>query len=271
MLILPEKTTPSQDHGKAAEAQASMAEQPPFDPPPTYASSSSPPPTMTPELPGPVALKSKPTNYLSLNRENNPIKGTYTIDPFMSIPQSLLPALESETVRKNLKVYAKNGSVDVDITLLVNAEKLSIDDADRRNRATLDVGSHNGSVNVKLRRINTPTSRVPIPFHLNVSSHNGAVTIGMPSTFEGLLTIHAKNGSVKLSDEITRRIAMHNEEKHTQRCFVGDISSFNDSDGDWPGDKLDVDAYNGRVKVFFVDEADSEASKRGGLFSRIFG
>ena len=38
----------------------------------------------------------------------------------MSIPQSLLPALESETVRKNLKVYAKNGSVEVDITLLVN-------------------------------------------------------------------------------------------------------------------------------------------------------
>jgi hypothetical protein len=207
----------------------------------------------------------------------------------MSIPQSLLPALESETVRKNLKVYAKNGSVDVDITLLVNTEKPSIDDADRRKRATLDVGSHNGSVSVKLvgytsidwatvdvdivkkRRINTPTSRVPIPFHLNVSSHNGAVTIGMPPTFEGLLTIHAKNGSVKLSDEITRRIAMHNEEKHTHRCFVGDISSFNDSNGDWPGDKLDVDAYNGRVKVFFVDEADSEATKRGGLFSRIFG
>jgi hypothetical protein len=64
---------------------------------------------------------------------------------------------------------------------------------------------------------------------------------------------------------------MHNEEKHTQRCFVGDISSFNDSDGDWPGDKLDVEAYNGRVKVFFVDEAESEATKRGGLFSRIFG
>jgi len=271
MLILPEKTT--QDNGKAAEAQASMAEQSPFDPPPTYVSSSPPPaPTMTPELPGPVAPKSKPINYLSLIREHNPIKGTYTIDPFMSIPQSLLPSLaanETETDRKNLKVYAKNGSVDVDITLSVNTEKLSMDDADRRKRATLDVGSHNGSVNIKLRRI-TPTPQISIPFHLNVTSHNGAVTIGIPPTFEGLLTIYAKNGSVKLSDEITGRIAMHNEEKHTRRCFVGDISSFN-GDGDWPGDKLDVDAHNGRVKVFFVDEVEAEATKKGGLFSRIFG
>jgi len=168
-------------------------------------------------------------------------------------------------------VYAKNGSVDVDITLLVNTEKISIDDANRRKRATLDVGSHNGSVNVKLRRINTPTSRITTPFHLNVTSHNGAVTIGIPETFEGLLNIHAKNGSVKISDEITRHIAMHNEEKRTQRCFVGDISSFNDGDGDWPGDKLDVDAHNGRVKVYFMDEVESETTKKSSLFSRILG
>jgi len=260
MLIIPEKTP---EHGKAAEAKAAMAEEPAFDPPPTYASSSSPPPVITPESSGPPAPKYKPTNYLSLDRANNSIKGTYTIDPFMSIPQSFLPPLaagETEAGRKNLKLYAKNGSVDVSVNLLADAEKEV-----GRKRATLDVGSQNGYVDVKLRRIGTSTL---VPFHLIVGSHNGSVSVGVPRTFEGLLTIYAKNGAVKISDEITQRITMQNEEKATRRCFVGDISSFNDSEGGWAGDKLDVNSHNGRVKVYFLEEVELEAPKKGGLFSR---
>jgi hypothetical protein len=71
----------------------------------------------------------------------------------MSIPQSLLPQLaagETERGRKNLKLWSKNGSVDVDITLLVDPEKHDIREADRKKRTTLDVGSQNGSINVKL-------------------------------------------------------------------------------------------------------------------------
>jgi hypothetical protein len=74
-------------------------------------------------------------------------------DPFLSIPQSLLPPLsadETESSRKNLKIYSKNGSVDVDITLLTDLEKLRNSEAEHKQCATLDVGSHNGSVNVKL-------------------------------------------------------------------------------------------------------------------------
>jgi hypothetical protein len=65
---------------------------------------------------------------------------------------------------------------------------------------------------------------------------------------------------------------MQNEENHIHRCFVGDISSFNSNDAGWAGDKLNIDAHNGRVKVYFTDEVNSEAGKsKGGLFSRFLG
>jgi hypothetical protein len=68
----------------------------------------------------------------------------------MSIPQSFLPSLaagETESGRKNLKVWSKNGSVDVDVTLLADPAKRRVDG---KKRATLDVGSQNGSINIKL-------------------------------------------------------------------------------------------------------------------------
>jgi hypothetical protein len=64
---------------------------------------------------------------------------------------------------------------------------------------------------------------------------------------------------------------MENEEKHTRRCFIGDISSYNDDDADWVGDKLDVDAHNGRVKVYTMDVEPEAGRGRGGLLSRILG
>jgi hypothetical protein len=104
-----------------------------------------------------------------------------------------------------------------------------------------------------------------------VTGHNGSITIGIPGTFEGLLTIHAKNGSVKISDDITQRIGMQNEEKHTHRCFVGDISLYNDGDGGWAGDMLEVNAHNGRVKVYTIDEEPETSKGKQSLLSRILG
>jgi hypothetical protein len=82
--------------------------------------------------------------------------------------------------------------------------------------------------------------------------------------------IHAKNGSVKISDELTQRVSMHNEERHIHWYFVGDISSYGNNEAEWLGDKLNVDAYNGRVKIYTIDMAGNRKSK-GGFFSRILG
>ena len=121
------------------------------------------------------------------------------------------------------------------------------------------------------RRVDMHTSGIRNPFHLSVTGHNGSVTVGLPGTFEGLLTIHAKNGSVKFSDDITQRIGMQNEEQNIRRCFVGDISSYNDGDAGWAGDRLEVNADNGRVKVYTIDGEPEASRSRQGLLTRILG
>ena len=67
---------------------------------------------------------------------------------------------------------------------------------------------------------------------------------------------------------------MHSEEKHTHRCFVGDMSLLGSTEAAWAGDKLNVDAHNGRVKVYFVDEVEARAGKSmsmSGFWSHILG
>lgn len=98
------------------------------------------------------------------------------------------------------------------------------------------------------------TSGTPVPFHLNMTNRNGSITIRLPRTFKGLMTIYAKNGRVKYSDEVSEHMTVCTEDKHTQRRFVGDFSSFDDDDEGWTGDELNVETHVGNVKVHFVDE-----------------
>jgi hypothetical protein len=92
------------------------------------------------------------TNYVALTRKDHNIKERYAIDPFISVPPSLLPPLEegeTEADRKNLKIKTKDGSVDVDLWVLggggdIKEEKL------RRKRATLDLSSNDGSITIRM-------------------------------------------------------------------------------------------------------------------------
>ena len=60
----------------------------------------------------------QPSNFISLNRPNEAIKGSWLIDPSLSIPSSFLPPLSADGVRNNLAIESKNGTVDVDVYLL---------------------------------------------------------------------------------------------------------------------------------------------------------
>jgi hypothetical protein len=100
-----------------------------------------------------------------------------------------------------------------------------------------------------------------------VIGYNGPVTVGLPRDFNGLLKIFVRNGPVEFSDEIYKRISMFTEDSSTYQCFVGDLSLL--GDGDWKGDEVDLQATNGKLKVYLVDGVEPEALKgRGGFFSR---
>jgi hypothetical protein len=59
----------------------------------------------------------------------------------------------------------------------------------------------------------------------------------------------------------------------TQRCFVGDMSSWVDRDEEWHGDEILASSHNGRVRLSYVDEviAEKDSGKRRGLLHRVLG
>lgn len=82
----------------------------------------------------------RPTNFVYVNRSNSSIKETCAINSALEIPQSLLPPLEAgETVRKNVSMISKNGSVNGTIHLLEGGL-----------RADLLLRSQNGSVEARV-------------------------------------------------------------------------------------------------------------------------
>lgn len=101
--------------------------------------------------------KGKPTNFLRMVNTDSALKGTYIIDPTLSVPTEYLPPLEegeTEEERCNLHLHSRDGSVDADIWLIGNEGKPTIG----KKRTTMHVSSRDGSVVVKL--VSAPTSQV---------------------------------------------------------------------------------------------------------------
>jgi len=240
---------------------------PDFDPPPVYVASQSPPintsTSMPPSLP---RTRNKATNYTYISRTNRSIRGSFVIDPLLTVPRLPLSVHEREGNRKNLKLNSRNGPIDADITLLSGTESLSLGEAKRKKRTTIDIRADNGSVDTRLRT--ESPSGILIPFKLKAISDNGSVTAGLPRDFKGLLTIFVRNGPVDISDEIFERISMSTENSSTCQYFVGDLSLYDD---DWQGNEVNLEVTNGRLKVYLVDEMRPEELKvTGGFLSRIW-
>jgi len=252
-------------------AKASMSDSQTLDPPPVYVASLPPlhpaPSTQSPANP-------KPTNYLCINRGHQSVKGHFVIDPFLTVPRSLLPPLaagDSDDDRTNAKLESTHGLIDISISLLGDAQDPGVEEAKRNKRTTLDLKSEHGSINVKLRTCPSPSS-VAMPFHLNVTGSHGSINVWLPRTFRGPMTIYSKHGAVEFSDDILEQMGLRNEIDYTRRCFIGDFSLFNDEGGGWKGDEVSIKTKHGKVKVRFVDEVEPETQcRKSGLFSRMFG
>lgn len=210
-------------------------------------------------------FKSKPTNHLHLFNEYSSIKGEYVIDPGMNIPNSLLPPLcpeESEANRKNLSLHSKNGSVSAEIWLLGDRE---FESKKPTKRTTLDIGSEHGSVTARVHTIHGVA-----PFLLTVSARNGTVNVTLPRSFNGLLLLTTRHGSVSLTDTLSENCTHLSQVDLTRRYFVGDFSTVDDSE--WTGDEVRVDAEHGSIRIKYFEEHTSAGNtNKGGLLNRLFG
>ncbi|KII84581.1 hypothetical protein PLICRDRAFT_126803 [Plicaturopsis crispa FD-325 SS-3] len=176
--------------------------------------------------------------------------GTYAVDPSMAIPPLILTPLargESKRDFKNLQLIAKNGPIEVDIWVVGRGASES-DSEKPEARATLDVLSYNGAVNIKLHT--NPVT--PTPFMLTVTSYHGGVQLHLPQSFKGPLSITSNNGGITYSDQVRAR-QRFSEVHRRHFSFVGDSSGWTGEE-EWEGDAATVQSRNGKVHVSYADE-----------------
>ncbi|KAF9458399.1 hypothetical protein BDZ94DRAFT_1270843 [Collybia nuda] len=265
MIIVPSDEVES---AKRAEAQAApkVVNVQSDDPPPSYSPLSQtvaqPPPPPFPVQPG-----IKPSNFVSISRNNGSVKDRWFLDPGLMIPTSQLlplPAGETEDRRKNLNIESRNGEIVADVTLAQYNPNREINALDRK-RAIIHVKSYNGGITTKVHTPHSPR----LPFYLDVLAYNGAVHIYLPRTFHGLLAIKTWNGSTKFSAEASTEITTFSDIDKVHRCFIGDFSEWQDQES-WTGDEVTIEAKHGSVKVLYDDEVH-DTTKSKGFFGRFFG
>jgi len=203
------------------------------------------------------------SNFLTIKRSNTSLKGTYVIDPDLVVPEAMLPALESgEVERKNLRLHCENGSINAEVWLVGGDSSGEA----RGKRTKIDVRGRNGFVTVKM---NAEESH---PFSLKISAHNGGITVALPKSFTGPLTMETRNGWVNISASLSPHVTTFSDIKSTRKCFIGDFVSSNYGQGEWEGSSLDIECHNGKVKLCHVDEKD-EAERVGGsgFWGKLFG
>ncbi|KAJ7240575.1 hypothetical protein C8J57DRAFT_1371443 [Mycena rebaudengoi] len=183
----------------------------------------------------------KPTNFLSLRRTNSSIFGTYLIDPRLKIPASLLEPLasdETEETRRNLFLHTNHGSVDVDVFVA--------GDRDIKRRIDIAISSSNGSV---AARIHADAARPPI--RIKAQNGLGAVTIRLPRSFRGPITILTRHGTAHFSAQLSAQLTPLGEAQKTRREFLGDFLAT--SPTGWKARKPSSDAGSKKVKGSFFE------------------
>ncbi|KAJ7512678.1 hypothetical protein B0H11DRAFT_1698588 [Mycena galericulata] len=221
----------------------------------------------------PAQPKLNPTNYVavfrkthrrafSLARFSASIKGTFAVDPFLDIPAPLLaPLAAGETERKNLLLKVENGGIDVDVHLIGEPTPTA---AVSRTELHLELCGAPDNTFPLIAKIHTPTLRRP-PFRAVLVSANGFVSLHLPPSFHGLLTVRVGAGDlntrITLSAAVDAHATILSEDSTTRAYFIGALGSAR-----WEGDRAEVRVERGRVRVQFSGggERDLDGLRRVG-------
>lgn len=98
------------------------------------------------------------------------------------------------------------------------------------------------------------------------------MTIHLPRSFRGPVSLHTKNGSIRLSAPIQTNSTQFSDLGGVQRSFLGpfDASEFTSGQG-WDGDELVVEGANGGIRIVYDDEALlAQQTKQKSFFDRLF-
>ncbi|EJD51044.1 hypothetical protein AURDEDRAFT_160188 [Auricularia subglabra TFB-10046 SS5] len=192
-----------------------------------------------------VAPPIPPCNHVAIKRPSGTkVSGSFVIDPELEIPTELLAPVEEGEERKHLIIDVPNSQVDVDVWVVPHP----LFHSDTKSHTTnLEVhGSH------VAMRLHSTGDR---PISLTVKAgHSGQVSLEIPSTFRGPMTIHNGNGNVKFSSALDPLVATFSDVDKVRKCFIGDFKQLGFGQGAWEGSALEIHSLHGSVKLRFADE-----------------
>ncbi|KAJ6501167.1 hypothetical protein C8R47DRAFT_1109070 [Mycena vitilis] len=261
-----------------------------------------PPPACTPTDPNASAAAPERTtewddlvNHYSLTRANNAIIGTYVVDPRLDVlptcieeplpgaPQRLsLPAASHPEAKKsNLFLCTANGSISVDLHIVGDAppasgsgpagegkqkeEEEKVEEKKvEEEKVDILMKSVNGAINVKLH-----ASRTLRPaFKLTAVTSNGTITVQLPRSFYGRLTLRTHNGIVEIDDALAKTTNLSGMGREISWSVRPSQNGAASAEGGGGGDEVSLESINGHVKVQYDDETISPGQRVQTLHSQ---
>ncbi|KAG8876551.1 hypothetical protein FRB97_004104 [Tulasnella sp. 331] len=187
-------------------------------------------------------------NFLHIQEKRESIKGVWTIDPTMRIPQGLLSSIKANNRMDNLNLYSWQ---QIQTVLTLASETLT--------GSNLVVESYYGMVLVDI------VSRTNQRFHLNAASRDGPVTVYLPRDFEGPIAFRFASVQPHFSDGVTARMTLISRDTKQATAFIGDCSEFPEEMPDkngkyenWKGDGLMISTRRCGAKICYSDEPREE-------------
>ncbi|KAG8982911.1 hypothetical protein FRB94_007703 [Tulasnella sp. JGI-2019a] len=196
-------------------------------------------------------------NYIYVHERDGHIKGEWTIDPTVTVPPSLLAELKEGEERANLRLHSQDGHVAGRVRLV----------SDKPTKSFLFASSKDGHVKMSI------LSRQNQRFKLKMHAQDGSVTAQIPSDFEGPISFMLKDGSLKLSAGVERRLAHFSRSGKNGKGFIGSLETSGYADiGDnteaWAGDELILSSRDGNIRIEYIDEVPETVeggSSKGGF------
>jgi len=202
----------------------------------------------------------QPCNFVNVFREDSKIKGTWLLDPTLSIPPELLPPLsegESEQTRKNLSLQTKDGSIKATIFVLPTTTEALRQTENRPLRTLIDTSTKDGDVTIRIHEVLSQMDH-RLPIQLRSYSGDGSIRVYLPRTFRGVCRLKTKDGRIQFSKAMESSLTRFSDVNGSQVGFLGSLDVTEWQPGmNWNGDELTLETKDGNVHVYFDDEKSS--------------
>lgn len=259
----PPEYTPSDPAGPSTSSAAPSSSQPPPD--------------------------AQRTNFLLISRVHKEVRGKWVIDPTLSLPAAVLPPLAEGETRLNAKLESANASVHGSIWIVPGTSTAEA----RVGPATVEAKTAYGTIRLKVVRLlssclaylllTNPSFQFRTndhPVALTTSSKYGSTHLSIPQSFRGPVMVSTSYGSVRFSNNLSTRMTTFSEAHGVRRGFIGEHEDWMKDPDAWTGDRLEVEAQYGGVRMGFSDEEDGPGRRDGGagmekgiggFFTKLFG